>query len=111
MPKDLGAMLKAGVVAAMAAGLLATTAEAAPDGVVTPADIIHPNIHQNLTNETGANANPNNVSPTGGANLHGIGNNPGQDDTNPNDDGVAGFANQLQTVHGGIGAYNKNALP
>jgi hypothetical protein len=111
MSKDLGALLKAGVIAAMAAALFATTAEAAPAGVDTPADTIHPNIHQNLTNQTGANANPNNVSPTNGGNLHGIGNTPGQADINPNDDGVAGFANQLQTVHGGIGAYNKNALP
>ncbi|NNE22862.1 MAG: hypothetical protein HKN11_09650 [Rhizobiales bacterium] len=71
------------------------------------ADVLHPNIHQNVTG--GNNANPNGVSPAGGANLHGIGNNPGQGGTNPNDDGVAGFANELETVHGGIGAVNQNA--
>lgn len=75
--------------------------------VANTADILHPNIHQNVTD--GNNANPNGASPAGGANLHGIGNNPGQEGTNPNDDGTAGFANELETVHGGIGAVNKNA--
>jgi hypothetical protein len=77
--------------------------------VSNQADINHPNIHQNVGD--GANANPNGVSPTGGANLHGIGNNPGQAGINPNDDGIAGFANELQSVHGGIGDVNPNALP
>ena len=74
--------------------------------VVNVADTLHPNIHQNVTG--GNNANPNGKSPQGGANLHGIGNNPGQNGTNPNDDGTNGFANQLETVHGGIGAKNQN---
>lgn len=79
------------------------------DDLATPADVIHPNIHQN--NGPGNNANPNgNNNPNGnGANMHGIGNNPGQRGINPNDDGVRGFANQLETVHGGIGSVNKNA--
>lgn len=77
--------------------------------VSNTADVLHPNIHQNVGG--GNNANPNGVSPAGGANLHGIGNTPGQAGTNPNDDGTAGFANELQGVHGGIGAKNKNALP
>lgn len=74
--------------------------------VTNIADVLHPNIHQNVTG--GNNANPNGASPTGGANLHGIGNNPGQSGTNPNDDGTAGFANELGTVHGGIAAVNNN---
>ena len=56
----------------------------------------------------GNNANPNGAN-DGGGNLHGIANNPGKSGTNPNDDGTAGFANQLETVHGGIGDVNKNA--
>lgn len=65
----------------------------------TPADIIHPNIHQN--NGPGNNANPNGAN-AGGGNMHGIANNPGQSGINPNDDGVPGFRNELNTVHGGI---------
>ena len=71
----------------------------------TPADVIHPNIHQN--NGAGNNANPNGAN-AGGGNMHGIANNPGKSGTNPNDDGVNGFANQLNTVHGGIDSVNKN---
>ena len=74
----------------------------ANDGLDTPADVIHPNIHKN--NGPGENANPNgNDNRRGdGGNIHGIGNNPGQNDQNPNADGVPGFANQLNTVHGGL---------
>jgi hypothetical protein len=43
-----------------------------------------------------------------GGNLHGIANNPGQDNSNPNDDGTNGFANELESVHGGIGDVNQN---
>jgi hypothetical protein len=73
------------------------------------ADILHPDIHKNVTD--GANANPNGVSPAGGDNLHGIANTPGQNGDNPNNDGTAGFANELNTVHGGIGEVNRNVLP
>lgn len=112
------AALLAGVIA-VSAGLLSGPALAGNgkggnnnDGLDTPADTIHPNIHQN--NNEGNNANPNGNNPqsgnfadgTGGGNMHGIGNTPGQLGINPNDDGVSGFANQLNTVHGGIGAYN-----
>lgn len=71
--------------------------------LATPADVIHPNIHQN--NDAGQNANPNGAN-AGGGNMHGISNVPGQAGINPNDDGTNGFANQLNTVHGGIGNYN-----
>ena len=86
---------------------LTTTAfaHADPSGVVTPADTIHPNIHQKVG--TGANANPNGANANGGQ-IHGIGNNPGQSDADPSD-GAPGFADQLETVHGGIGSKNKNA--
>ena len=97
--------LKAAIVATLMAGLIATAAEAKPND--TPADTIHPDIHQN--NGPGQNANPNNAN-AGGGNMHGIGNNPGQDD-GLDDDGVPGFASQLDEVHGGIGDYNKNVLP
>lgn len=83
----------------------ATAAYAAPDGVVTPADTIHPNIHTKVG--TGANANPNGANANGGQ-IHGIGNVPGQSGADPAD-GEPGFADQLETVHGGIGAKNKNA--
>jgi hypothetical protein len=73
----------------------------------TPADTIHPDIHQKVGD--GSNANPNGVSPAGGNEIHGIANVPGQGGDNPNDDGVAGQANELETMHGGIGDYNKNA--
>ena len=70
------------------------------------ADVIHPNIHQNVGD--GNNANPG-VGNDNGNNIHGIANVPGQEDTNPNDDGEAGFANELETVHGGISEVNPNS--
>ena len=97
-------------VALAATIALANPVLAAPAEPNTPADEIHPNIHQN---NKGGNANPNDKSGNGstGGNIHGIGNTPGQLGINPNDDDVTGFANQLQTVHGGIGSKNKQALP
>ena len=76
------------------------------DGLDTPADEIHPAIHAN--NNAGNNANPNGVS-DGGGNMHGIANVPGQNGANDPGQGAPGFADQLETVHGGIGAYNPNA--
>jgi len=78
----------------------------ANDDLTTPADVIHPNIHDN--NGPGNNANPNGVN-DGGGNMHNIGGVPGQTGTNPGDDGIPGFANQLANVHGGIDSVNKNA--
>lgn len=85
--------------------VLVGPAHAGVRDVVNPADTIHPNIHQNVTG--GNNANPNGAN-AGGGNLHGIGNNPGQSGADPAD-GKPGFADQLETVHGGIGDKNKNA--
>jgi hypothetical protein len=57
----------------------------------------------------GTNANPNGNG--NGGNLHGIANNPGQSGTDAS--GKGGFADSLDSnaFHGGIGQYNKNALP
>lgn len=91
---------------ALLVSAIATSAVAGVRDVDNQADVNHPNIHQNVTG--GNNANPNGAN--GGVNnLHGIANNPGKSGRNPNDDGTKGFANQLQTVHGGIGDVNKNA--
>ena len=98
------------MIAAVPALLLAGPALASPDGVSTPADVIHPNIHQKVGKGDGTNANPNGANANGG-NIHGIANVPGKGGGNPNADGVAGFANQLTTVHGGIDSKNKNAIP
>jgi len=97
-------------LATVASIALAGSALAAPATPSTPADVIHPNIHQN---NKGGNANPNGNSGNGstGGNMHGIGNVPGQSGFNPNDDGINGMANQLNTVHGGIGTKNKNVVP
>ena len=84
------------------------SAIAAPTGVQTPADIIHPNIHSKVGQGNGTNANPKGANANGG-NIHGIANVPGKTGDNPNDDGVKGQANELETMHGGIGAKNKNA--
>jgi hypothetical protein len=84
---------------------VASSAAAGVRDVNNQADVNHPNIHQNVTH--GNNANPNGAN-GGGGNLHGIANNPGKSGKHPNDDGTRGFANQLQTVHGGIGDVNKN---
>jgi len=81
---------------ALAASQIAETR----DAPVTPADTIHPNIHQN--NGPGQNANPNGAN-DGGGNIHGIGNVPGQ-----NDDSVPGVCN-LNNVHGGIAEVNPQA--
>ena len=124
MSENSKTALKAAIVATLMAGLFAATAQAGNgkggannDGLDTPADTIHPSIHAN--NNEGNNANPNGQSPnsdvfavnTGGGNMHGIANTPGQLGTNPNDDGVSGFANSLNTVHGGINSKNKNVIP
>jgi hypothetical protein len=93
--------------------LVSSAAFAAPQNANTPADTIHPNIHDKVGQGAGgnANANPNGNSGNGsnGGQIHGIGNVPGQNGDNPNGDGVKGQANELETMHGGIGAYNKNA--
>ncbi len=94
------------ITAIIATTTLAGAASAGVADVNNIADVLHPNIHQNVGG--GNNANPNGAN-DGGGNLHGIGNVPGQNGANPNDDGEAGFANQLETVHGGIGAKNRNA--
>jgi len=86
--------------------LMAADAGAANDNLDVPAQIIHPNILAN--NGPGQNANPNGAN-DGGGNLHGIANVPGKGGDNPNDDGVNGQANELETMHGGIGQYNPNA--
>ena len=70
------------------------------------ADIIHPDIHQNVGD--GTNANPG-VGNDDGNGLHGIADVPGQDGNSPNADGTNGFANELETVHGGISEVNQNA--
>lgn len=88
--------------------ITASLGHAAPQNTNTPADTIHPNIHSKVGQGDGTNANPNGVNENGG-NIHGIGNAPGQNGDNPNADGVNGQANELETMHGGIGAYNKNA--
>lgn len=89
----------------LALALAAPPKGASNDGLQTPADVIHPNIHAN--NNAGNNANPNDAN-AGAGNMHGIGNNPGKSGTMPNDDGTKGFANELGGVHGGIGSKNKN---
>ena len=81
---------------------------AAPQNNDTPADTIHPNIHDKVGQGDGTNANPNGANANGG-NIHGIANAPGKGGDNPNDDGVNGQANELETMHGGIGDYNKNS--
>lgn len=87
--------------------LVATGAFAAPN-VETPADVTHPNIHDKVGRGDATNANPNGANANGG-NIHGIANVPGKNGDNPNADGTNGQANELQTMHGGIGAKNKNA--
>ncbi len=96
------------IIATTAALALSTTTLMAAPNVETPADVIHPNIHDKVGRGDGTNANPNGVNENGG-NIHGIGNNPGKGGGHPNDDGVKGQSNELETMHGGIGAKNKNA--
>ena len=98
--------MKTRLLGTVALVLLAANALAAPPSTVdNQADVNHPNIHDKVG--SGANANPNGAN-DGGGNLHGIANNPGQSGADPND-GARGFADQLETVHGGIGDVNKNA--
>jgi hypothetical protein len=100
--------------AATAIAILALTGAAAlasPD-VETVADTLHPNIHDKVGQGAGANANanPNGNDGAGsnGGQIHGIANVPGQSGADPAT-GAPGFADQLETVHGGIGARNPNA--
>lgn len=99
------ALIGLGASAILVAAMAGSAAAGVRD-VDNQADVNHPDIHQNVTG--GNNANPNGAN-AGGNNLHGIANNPGKSGANPKDDGTRGFANQLQTVHGGIGDVNKNA--
>ncbi len=99
-------MMKMVTCAALALALGATVSTAAPRKTDTTADTLHPNIHSKVGQGDGANANPNGNG--NGGKIHGIGNVPGQSDADPSD-GEPGFADQLETVHGGIGARNKNA--
>lgn len=91
--------------ATLALFLTAGLVHASPSDVHNQADINHPNIHDKVGD--GSNANPRGANNKGGQ-LHGIGNNPGQSNSSPRD-GAPGFADQLETVHGGIGDVNKNA--
>ena len=75
-----------------------------PSDVETVADILHPNIHDKVGD--GSNANPNGVNDNGGE-IHGIRNVPGQSGADPGS-GAPGFADQLDTVHGGIAHVNHN---
>lgn len=78
-------------------------------GTPNQSDVNHPDIHDKVGAANGnANANPNGVNQNGGQ-IHGIGNNPGQSGSKPGDDGVPGQANELESMHGGIGDVNKNA--
>lgn len=90
----------------VAAVTVSSAALADVNDVSNQADILHPNIHQNVGD--GTNANPGTGNDDGNG-LHGIANVPGQNGDNPNDDGTAGQANELETMHGGIGAVNPNA--
>lgn len=96
------------VAAAAILVLSASIGIAAPQKADTPADTIHPNIHDKVGQGDGTNANPNGANANGG-NIHGIANAPGKNGDNPNADGVKGQANELGTMHGGIGQYNPNA--
>jgi hypothetical protein len=98
--------LKQTILAMAILGMTSPTLAANASG--TPADTIHPNIHTKVGQGAGnnANANPNGANANGGQ-IHGIGNVPGQN-ADSNTDGVPGFANELNNVHGGIGEYNKN---
>ena len=100
--------IKSVIVSIVFAGVIASPAVAGVADVNNIADILHPNIHQNVTD--GNNANPNSAN-DGGGNLHGIGNNPGQNDAVSPSDGEPGFADQLNTVHGGINTVNPNVIP
>jgi len=93
---------------ALAIAALPALALAAPQKTDTPADTIHPNIHSKVGQGDATNANPNGANANGG-NIHGIANVPGKTGDNPNADGTKGQANELETMHGGIGAKNKNA--
>ncbi|SHG55149.1 hypothetical protein [Cognatishimia maritima] len=100
------------LTAATVALMFAAPTSFAANASDTPADTLHPNIHDKVGNGAGdnnnANPNGNNGNGSNGGNIHGIGNVPGQSDADPAD-GDPGFADQLETVHGGIGAKNKNA--
>lgn len=92
----------------LAAMTTCSMAFAAPQNKDTPADTIHPNIHSKVGQGDGTNANPNGAN-TNGGNIHGIANAPGKGGDNPNADGTRGQANELETMHGGIGLKNRNA--
>jgi hypothetical protein len=77
------------------------------DAPTTPATTYH-GLPGNNPGHGGSSASPNGTGVNGGNGIHMIRNNPGQEDSNPNDDGVSGFANELNTVHGGIGEANQN---
>ncbi len=102
-------LLVAGVAAlglAVGLGVAAAPAFAAPPTLTTPATEFH-GLPNNNPSRGGNSANPNGRGPTGGGGIHGIGNNPGQSGNHPSI-GAPGFADQLNNVHGGLGAANPN---
>ena len=107
MKNSVTELMKVAVVATAMAGFAVPAVAANASG--TPADTIHPNIHSKVGQGAGnnANANPNGANANGGQ-VHGIGNVPGKN-ADSNNDGVPGFANELDNVHGGISNYNKRA--
>lgn len=108
MKSNYNTLLKSATVLVAVIGLaipaFAGTDNEAP---VTPATTFH-GLPGNNPGYGGSSANPNGTGVNGGNGIHGIAATPGQAGINPNDDGIAGFANQLDSVHGGIGEANKN---
>jgi hypothetical protein len=108
MRNDFNTLLTYAAIAVALVGFsFPAAAGAGIDAPDTPATTFH-GLPGNNPGFGGSSANPNGEGVNGGNGIHGIDDTPGQDGTNPNDDGVAGFANELDSVHAGIGAANPN---
>jgi hypothetical protein len=98
------------LIASIAAGFVVATLAAAPGAAQSSIDAPenpatdHHGLPGNNPGFGGSSANPQGQGANGGGGIHGIDNVPGHNpDNHPGADGVAGFASQLGTVHGGLG--------
>jgi hypothetical protein len=95
----LSAALAALIAAAPTLPVMAQSSRSAPENPATH----HHGLPGNNPGFGGNSANPQGKGKNGGGGIHGIANVPGHNPDNHPSLGAPGFADQLGTVHGGLG--------
>ena len=94
-------MMAAVAIVSLASNLPAA-AQSGRTAPTTPATDHH-GLPGNNPGYGGSSANPQGNGKNNGGGIHGIGNVPGKNADNHPSNGIPGFADQLGTVHGGLG--------